>query len=58
MDLATGNPTEEYPGSGPLGVPAAPEACVFPTSVSTVTNPTVGGTTLTGVYTRLEWDLG
>ena len=56
IDPATGNPIEEYLGSGSLGVPAAPADCVFPDSVSTVTDPTVGGTTLTGVYTRLEWN--
>jgi uncharacterized repeat protein (TIGR01451 family)/fimbrial isopeptide formation D2 family protein len=58
IDPSTGQPTEEYPGSGPLGTPPAPADCVFPLSVSTVTNPTVGANTLTGVYTRLEWNTG
>ncbi len=58
LDPITGLPTPEYPGSGPLGGFPPPADCVFPDQVSTVTNPTVGGTTLTGVYTRLQWTLG
>ena len=47
--------TEEYPGSGPLGVPAIdPTPCPTPLSVETVENPG----SLTGVYTAVTWDVG
>ena len=49
--------TEEYAGSGPLGVPAInPANCDTPDAVTTVNNPTpdeVGP--LTGVYTQVDY---
>lgn len=53
---------EEYPGSGPLGVPAMnPSDCLTPDSVDTVVNPgTVPGIGAlpSGTYTRVTWTLG
>ncbi len=47
--------TEEYPNSGPLGVPAIdPIPCPTPDSVETVENPG----SLTGVYTAVTWTVG
>ena len=58
-DAAT-NPgsTQEYPGSGPIVVPAV-GGCVAPSSVDTVTtDPDGAGPLPTAVYTRLQWNLG
>ncbi len=60
IDSSTGNPTEEYPGSGSLAATPTPSNCRTPVSVTTVTNPgTIGGTVYPpGIYTRVQWDLG
>lgn len=52
--------TEEFTGSGRIddtGAPALVNPCPVPDSVTTVTDPVVGGVPLpTGVYTRLSWN--
>lgn len=52
---------EEYPGSGPLGAFTVPGPnCLTPVSVETVLDPApLGATTFpSGVYTRVQWNLG
>jgi uncharacterized repeat protein (TIGR01451 family)/fimbrial isopeptide formation D2 family protein len=58
-DAAT-NPgsTQEYPGSGPIVVPAV-GGCVAPTGVDTVVlDPDGAGPLPNATYTRLQWNLG
>ena len=60
INPGTGQPTEEYPGSGSLTGTPTPPSCQFPVTVSTVSNPPPDGSTVypPGVYTRLQWSLG
>jgi uncharacterized repeat protein (TIGR01451 family) len=49
--------TQEYPGSGSLAKSTV-GGCPTPASVTTVTNPTTqSGTSLSGVYTQVTWNL-
>jgi fimbrial isopeptide formation D2 family protein/uncharacterized repeat protein (TIGR01451 family) len=58
---APSNPgsSEEYPGSGPITVPALGGGCPAPSGVETLTADPDGGEELpSAVYTRVTWNLG
>jgi uncharacterized repeat protein (TIGR01451 family)/fimbrial isopeptide formation D2 family protein len=58
---APSNPgsAEEYPGSGPITVPALGGGCLAPSGVETLTTDPDGGEELpSAVYTHVTWNLG
>jgi fimbrial isopeptide formation D2 family protein/uncharacterized repeat protein (TIGR01451 family) len=51
--------SEEYPGSGPITVPALGGGCLAPSGVETLTTDPDGGEELpSAVYTHVTWNLG
>lgn len=52
-----GGPAPEYDGAPLLSATAPLTPCVTPGRVETVTNPTLGGITYSGVHTLVEWTL-